>query len=121
VKIEYEHPLLEPIARETYGILIYQEQVMQAAQVLRVTRWAARTCCAARWQKKPEEMDQQRANSSRGARRITTSRGQSEPDRLASKNLPATASTSPTRSLRHRRLSDGYLKGRITRSSFTAP
>ena len=34
VKIEYEHPLLEPIARETYGILIYQEQVMQAAQVL---------------------------------------------------------------------------------------
>src|SRR5208283_510653 len=34
MKIEYEHPLLEPIARETYGILIYQEQVMQAAQVL---------------------------------------------------------------------------------------
>ena len=34
VKIEYEHPLLEPISRETYGILIYQEQVMQAAQVL---------------------------------------------------------------------------------------
>ena len=34
VKIEYEHPLLEPICRETYGILVYQEQVMQAAQVL---------------------------------------------------------------------------------------
>jgi DNA polymerase-3 subunit alpha len=34
LRIEYEHPLLEPIARETYGILIYQEQVMQAAQVL---------------------------------------------------------------------------------------
>src|SRR5450759_3965271 len=34
MKIEYEHPLLEPITRETYGILIYQEQVMQAAQVL---------------------------------------------------------------------------------------
>jgi DNA polymerase-3 subunit alpha len=34
VKIEYEHPLLEPICRETYGILVYQEQVMQATQVL---------------------------------------------------------------------------------------
>ena len=33
-KIEYEHPLLEPICSETYGIMIYQEQVMQAAQVL---------------------------------------------------------------------------------------
>lgn len=33
-KIEYEHPLLEPICRETYGILIYQEQVMQAVQAL---------------------------------------------------------------------------------------
>jgi DNA polymerase-3 subunit alpha len=34
VKIEYPHPLLEPITKETYGILIYQEQVMQATQVL---------------------------------------------------------------------------------------
>ena len=34
VKIAYEHPLLEPLTRETYGVLIYQEQVMQAAQVL---------------------------------------------------------------------------------------
>ncbi len=34
VKIEYEHPLLEPIAKETYGVLIYQEQVMQATQLL---------------------------------------------------------------------------------------
>jgi DNA polymerase-3 subunit alpha len=34
VKIEYEHPLLESISKETYGILIYQEQVMQAAQIL---------------------------------------------------------------------------------------
>lgn len=33
-KIEYEHPLLEPICKNTYGILIYQEQVMQAVQAL---------------------------------------------------------------------------------------
>ncbi|MCL2104567.1 MAG: DNA polymerase III subunit alpha [Kiritimatiellaeota bacterium] len=33
-KIEYDHPLLEPILKETYGIMVYQEQVQRAAQVL---------------------------------------------------------------------------------------
>lgn len=32
--IEYPHPLLEPVLKETYGIFVYQEQVMQAAQIL---------------------------------------------------------------------------------------
>jgi DNA polymerase III subunit alpha len=32
--IDYPHALLEPILAETYGIFVYQEQVMQAAQVL---------------------------------------------------------------------------------------
>lgn len=32
--IEYPHPLLEGILKETYGIFVYQEQVMQAAQIL---------------------------------------------------------------------------------------
>ena len=31
---DYFHPKLEPILRETYGVIVYQEQVMQAAQVL---------------------------------------------------------------------------------------
>ena len=31
---DYLHPLLEPVLRETYGIIIYQEQVMQIAQIL---------------------------------------------------------------------------------------
>src|SRR5260221_2017771 len=34
VATEYDHPLLEPILKETYGIMVYQEQVMQAAQIL---------------------------------------------------------------------------------------
>ena len=34
VPIEYPHPLLEGILAETYGIFVYQEQVMQAAQIL---------------------------------------------------------------------------------------
>ncbi|MDE2337192.1 MAG: DNA polymerase III subunit alpha, partial [Alphaproteobacteria bacterium] len=33
-KITYMHPLLEPVLKDTYGVMIYQEQVMQAAQVL---------------------------------------------------------------------------------------
>jgi DNA polymerase-3 subunit alpha len=33
-KIEYDHPLLEPIFRETYGVPIYQEQIMMAAMTL---------------------------------------------------------------------------------------
>ena len=62
VKIEYEHPLLEPIARETYGILIYQEQVMQAAQVLAgYTLGGADLLRRAMGKKKPEEMAKQRA------------------------------------------------------------
>ena len=30
----YQHALLEPVLEETYGIMIYQEQVMEAVQVL---------------------------------------------------------------------------------------
>ncbi len=33
-KITYPHPLLEPILKDTYGVIVYQEQVMQIAQVL---------------------------------------------------------------------------------------
>ncbi|HWH18759.1 MAG TPA: DNA polymerase III subunit alpha, partial [Allosphingosinicella sp.] len=32
--IEYPHPLLEEVLKETYGIFVYQEQVMEAAKVL---------------------------------------------------------------------------------------
>src|SRR3954462_8696599 len=33
-KAEYIHPKLEAILKETYGVIVYQEQVMQAAQIL---------------------------------------------------------------------------------------
>lgn len=32
--IEYDHPLLEPILKETYGIMVYQEQIMRIARDL---------------------------------------------------------------------------------------
>jgi DNA polymerase III subunit alpha len=31
---DYMHPMLEPLLKETYGVIVYQEQVMQIAQVL---------------------------------------------------------------------------------------
>jgi DNA polymerase III subunit alpha len=70
VKIEYEHPLLEPICRETYGILIYQEQVMQAAQILAgYTLGGADLLRRAMGKKNLEEMAKQRANFVRGCTR----------------------------------------------------
>ena len=33
-KVEYMHPFLEPILKETFGVVLYQEQVMQIVQVL---------------------------------------------------------------------------------------
>src|SRR5208337_4899885 len=68
VKIEYEHPLLEPLTRETYGVLIYQEQVMQAAQVLAgYTLGGADVLRRAMGKKKPEEMARQRERFIQGA------------------------------------------------------
>src|SRR3974377_1863544 len=68
VKIEYEHPLLEPICRETYGIMIYQEQVMQAARGLGgVPRGGADLLRRAMGKKKPEEMAKPRESFVKGA------------------------------------------------------
>ncbi len=73
VKIEYEHPLIEPISKETYGILIYQEQVMQAAQLLAgYTLGSADLLRRAMGKKKIEEMAQQREIFVKGA--ATTNR-----------------------------------------------
>jgi len=71
VKIEYEHPLLEPICAETYGILVYQEQVMQAAQVLAgYTLGGADLLRRAMGKKKLEEMARQRDAFVEGCARI---------------------------------------------------
>ena len=60
--LDYMHPNLEPILKETYGIMIYQEQVMQAAQVLAgYSLGGADLLRRAMGKKIKEEMDQQRA------------------------------------------------------------
>ena len=60
--IEYPHPLLEEVLKETYGIFVYQEQVMKAAQVLAgYSLGGADLLRRAMGKKIQSEMDAQRA------------------------------------------------------------
>lgn len=60
-KVEYLHPLLEDVSRETYGILIYQEQVQKAANLLAgFSLGTADLLRRAMGKKKLEEMIKQR-------------------------------------------------------------
>ena len=66
--VAYMHPLLEPILSETYGIMIYQEQVQQAARDLAgYTLGGADLLRRAMGKKIKEEMDQQRETFIKGA------------------------------------------------------
>ena len=67
-KIEYWHPSVVPIVKPTYGVIVYQEQVMQIAQVLSgYTLGSADLLRRAMGKKKPEEMAQQREGFVKGA------------------------------------------------------
>lgn len=66
--VDYPHPDLEPILKPTYGVILYQEQVMQIAQVLaNYTLGAADLLRRAMGKKKPEEMAKQREIFTEGA------------------------------------------------------
>ncbi|MCZ6852688.1 MAG: DNA polymerase III subunit alpha, partial [Gammaproteobacteria bacterium] len=56
-KIDYPHPSLQPVLRDTYGVMLYQEQVMSIAQVLcGFSLGQADLLRRAMGKKKPEEM-----------------------------------------------------------------
>ncbi|MDE2296214.1 MAG: DNA polymerase III subunit alpha [Gammaproteobacteria bacterium] len=60
--IDYLHPDLEPALASTYGVILYQEQVMQIAQILAgYTLGGADLLRRAMGKKKPEEMAKQRS------------------------------------------------------------
>ncbi|MBL6664853.1 MAG: DNA polymerase III subunit alpha, partial [Rickettsiales bacterium] len=60
-KINYPHPLLEQVLEETYGVIVYQEQVMEIAKVLAgYSLGGADLLRRAMGKKIKEEMDQQR-------------------------------------------------------------
>ncbi len=60
VKVEYPHPWLEELLKPTYGIMVYQEQIMQAAQIMAdYSLGEADILRRAMGKKKKEEMDKQ--------------------------------------------------------------
>ena len=66
--VEYPHPLVEKVLSETYGIMVYQEQVMQTAQVLGgYSLGAADLLRRAMGKKKAEEMAEHREIFRKGA------------------------------------------------------
>ena len=76
-RVEYPHPAVEPILKETYGIMVYQEQVMQIAQVVGgYSLGSADLLRRAMGKKKKEEMDAQRAVFVEGAKAQGTSEKQ---------------------------------------------
>src|SRR5213594_2488211 len=66
----FEHPDLEPILHGTYGVFVYQEQVMQAANALAGFSMAqADELRRAMGKKKPEEMEAKRAQFIEGCKK----------------------------------------------------
>ena len=69
-KNKYLHPLSEPILKDTYGVIVYQEQVMQIAQVLGgYSMGDADILRRAMGKKDPEEMAAQRERFVEGAKK----------------------------------------------------
>ena len=70
--IEYPHPKLEGILKETYGIFVYQEQVMQAAQILAgYSLGDADLLRRAMGKKVQAEMDKQRGRFVEGCKKVS--------------------------------------------------
>jgi DNA polymerase III subunit alpha len=76
---DYIHPKLEPVLRETYGVIVYQEQVMQAAQVLAgYSLGEADLLRRAMGKKIRKEMEAQRVRFISGAVERGVDKGQAE-------------------------------------------
>lgn len=69
--VEYPHPLLEPILKNTYGIMVYQEQIMQTAQIIAgYTLGGADLLRRAMGKKDKEKMAKERDKFVQGAKKI---------------------------------------------------
>ena len=69
-QIEYPHPLLEDVLKTTYGIIVYQEQVMKVAQIIAgYSLSQADILRKAMGKKKPEEMAKQKSIFIEGAKK----------------------------------------------------
>ena len=69
VKISYDHPLMESVLKETYGVMVYQEQVMRiASELAGFSMGEADVLRKAMGKKDPEMMDRQRKKFIDGAK-----------------------------------------------------
>ncbi|MCX7667770.1 MAG: DNA polymerase III subunit alpha, partial [Atribacterota bacterium] len=79
IKVTYPHPSLEPVLRETYGVIVYQEQVMKiASELAGFTLGQADILRRAMGKKKPEVMREQREKFIQGALAKGHDRGTAE-------------------------------------------
>ena len=77
--VQYLHPLIEDVLKPTYGVILYQEQVMKIAQVLAgYSLGAADILRRAMGKKKFEEMKQQRRIFVEGAIKNNVDKAQAE-------------------------------------------
>ena len=77
-QVVYDLPELKELLEETYGVIVYQEQVMQIANSSPATRWAMPTCCAARWARRsPRRWPSSASASSKARWNATTLRRRS--------------------------------------------
>jgi DNA polymerase-3 subunit alpha len=67
-KPKYLVPVMKELLEETYGIIVYQEQVMQIAQKVANYSSDRRTCCARRWARKTPRSWRRSAAASSSAR-----------------------------------------------------
>jgi DNA polymerase-3 subunit alpha len=100
--VSYPHPelaeALEPILGTTYGLIVYQEQVMAIAQRLAATAWARRTCSARRWARRRRRSSTPSTSASRPAcGSAASARSRSRRCGTSWCRSPTTRSTRPTR------------------------
>ncbi len=69
-KVEYPHPMLKPVLEETYGVMVYQEQIMQVASTMAgFSLGQADELRRAMGKKKPEVLAAKRVGFLEGARK----------------------------------------------------
>ena len=100
-KLDYIHPLLEPILKETFGVIVYQEQVQQIAKELSGYSLGAGRHPAPRDGQEDQEGDGRAARAFRRRRGRSRHRQGPRPTRSSTfaPNSPTTASTSRIRRL----------------------
>ena len=116
-KVTYEHPLLEPILAETYGVMVYQEQVMQIASALAgFTLGEADILRKAMGKKKADVMATQKDKFLKGCA------GRGVPEKKAAEDLGPHGAVRrlrlqqvALRGLRLARLPDGLPQGELSR------